>query len=199
MLVELPDGYLDLAKGKIAAVQTFLEMREPPPHRPDPPGVAASLWQVAAPDPDWYLTLFHKVGDPYLWFSRLVMSREELKALISDPLEEIYVVECDGTEEGLLELDFRTPSECELVYLGLTEKLVGSGTGRWAMNRALERAWSKPIARFWVHTCSLDHPNALDFYRRSGFVPYARMIEIADDPRLTGLVPRVAAPQIPIL
>lgn len=126
------------------------------------------------------------------------MNPEELKALINDPLEEVYVVEHRGNEEGLLELDFRSPGECEVVYFALTPNLVGTGTGRWLMNRTLELAWSKTIDRVWVHTCNLDHPDALNFYRRSGFTPYARKIEIADDPRLVGLVPRDTAPQVPM-
>jgi len=194
-----PYDYLDLPAGKIASVQTFLEMRERPPPRRDPPGVAASLRRVVAPNTEWYLALFHKVGDSYLWFSRLAMNREELQTLINDPMEEIYVVEQGGSEAGLLELDLRTPYECEIVYFALTATHIGAGTGRWLMNRTIEFTWSRPINRLWVHTCSLDHPNALDFYRRSGFVPYARKIEIADDPRLTGLVSRDAAPQVPLL
>jgi hypothetical protein len=55
------------------------------------------------------------------------------------------------------------------------------------MNRALEKVWQRPISRFWVHTCTLDHPNALAFYMRSGFVPFRRQIEIAPDPRLQGV------------
>jgi GNAT superfamily N-acetyltransferase len=152
-----------------------------------------------SPDPDWYLALFHAVGDEYLWYARLVMSREELSSVIGDPREEVYAVEQDDSEEGLLELDFRTAAECEIAYLGLTQRLVGTGTGRWLMNRAIERAWSQPIRRFWVHTCTLDHPAALDYYRRSGFSPYARKIEIGDDPRIAGVVPRTAAPHIPII
>jgi GNAT superfamily N-acetyltransferase len=197
--VDLPDGYIDLPSGKIAAIQTFLEMRRPPRLRDVTAPAATSLRHVASPDADSYLALFHKIGDEYLWFSRLVMTRDELNAVINDPNEEIYVVEHDGSEEGLLELDFRTPGECEIAYLGLSAKLVGAGVGRWLMNRAIELAWAKPIERFWVHTCTLDHPNALEFYRRSGFTPYARKIEIGDDPRLSGLVSRAAAPQIPLL
>jgi hypothetical protein len=50
-----------------------------------------------------------------------------------------------------------------------------------------------------VHTCTLDHPSALGFYRAQGFTPFARAIETFDDPRLTGILPREAATQIPLL
>ena len=53
--------------------------------------------------------------------------------------------------------------------------------------------------RLWLHTCTLDHPAALRFYRRAGLRPYLRAIEVADDPRLTGRMPRDAAPDLPIL
>ncbi|MBV8196845.1 MAG: GNAT family N-acetyltransferase, partial [Candidatus Eremiobacteraeota bacterium] len=56
-----------------------------------------------------------------------------------------------------------------------------------------------PIERFWLHTCNLDHPNALAFYKRSGFVPFKREIEVYDDPRIIGIVPKDTAPQVPIL
>jgi hypothetical protein len=67
------------------------------------------------------------------------------------------------------------------------------------MNEAVSRAFAQPISRFFVHTCSLDHPGALPFYMRSGFKPYRRAIEVADDPRLLGFLPLEAAPHVPVL
>jgi hypothetical protein len=67
------------------------------------------------------------------------------------------------------------------------------------MNEALERAWAQPISRLWVHTCTFDHPNALGFYQRSGFRPYAVMVEVHKDPRLTGHLPREASPRVPLI
>ena len=101
---------------------------------------------------------------------------------------------------GLMpDLDFRVEGDCEIAFLGLTPRLIGRGAGRWLMNRALELAWSRPINRLWLHTCTLDHPDALAFYVRSGFVPYRRQVEVADDPRLAGQVPRAIAPQVPMI
>jgi GNAT superfamily N-acetyltransferase len=86
-----------------------------------------------------------------------------------------------------------------LGFFGVADTLIGTGAGRWMMNRALERAWSLPIRRFWVHTCTLDHPAAVEFYRRSGFTAFRRQIEVFDDPRLLGYLPTTAAPQIPVI
>jgi GNAT superfamily N-acetyltransferase len=101
-------------------------------------------------------------------------------------------------DEGLLELDFRRDGECEIVYFGVTREFIGTGAARFIMNRALERAWSHPIGRFWLHTCTLDHPRAVEFYVRTGFRPFKREVEIFDDPRVLGNLPRDAAPEIPI-
>lgn len=195
----LTDGYHDVPPAKLANVVTNLEMRECPPLRPEAPGLRVRLRRMDAAGVAAYRTLFHKVGDEYLWFSRLVLDDERLREIIGDPNVEVYAVEHDGLDEGMLELDFRTPGEGEIAFFGLTDALVGTGAGRWLMNRALEIAWARPISRLWVHTCTLDHPSAVAFYMRSGFVPYKRQIEICDDPRVAGFVPRSAAPNEPIL
>ena len=84
-------------------------------------------------------------------------------------------------------------------FFGLTERLVGSGAGRWLMNRAQEIAWSRPLARLWLHTCTFDHPSALAFYQRSGFRPFRRQVEVVNDPRLDGTVPRDVARHVPVI
>jgi len=127
------------------------------------------------------------------------MPDAELAAIIHAPLVEVYALEHEGRDEGLLELDFREAGQCELAFFGVTAKLIGTGAGRFLMNRALELSWSRPITRFWVHTCTLDHPSALTFYQRAGFRPFRRQVEIADDPRLDGSAPREAARHVPVI
>ncbi|WP_027521663.1 GNAT family N-acetyltransferase [Bradyrhizobium sp. Ec3.3] len=194
----LPDGYSDVPSGKIAAVVTHLEMTARPPLRDDPVG-AWRLRPVEQPGLDWFRALYARVGEDWLWFSRLRMPDAELAAIVQSPRVEIYALVADGREEGLLELDFREAGQCEIVFFGVTAKLIGTGAGRWLMNRALERAWSQEIRRVWVHTCTFDHPSALAFYQRSGFRAFRRQIEIADDPRLDGTVPRTAARHVPVI
>jgi GNAT superfamily N-acetyltransferase len=189
----------DVPAGKIAAIVTSLEMFAAPPLRPEPPGLALTLTHVEQPDLSWFRDLFRRVGEHWLWFSRRAMSDEALRAIIHDPKVEVYLLKASNDEAGLLELDLRTPAVCELSYFGLTPKAIGTGAGRWLMNRAIELAWSRPIERFWVHTCTYDHPDALAFYLRSGFRAFRREIEVCDDPRLSGVLPRTASPHIPII
>ena len=194
----LPDGYSDIPAGKIAAVVTHLEMTKRPSRRDDPPGTW-SLRKVDTPPLPWYRDLFRRVGEEWLWFSRPRMNDTELAAIIHAAGIEIYALVVDGRDEGLLELDFRQPGQCELVYFGVTARLIGTGAARFLMNRALERAWSGDVRRVWVHTCTFDHPSAVAFYQRSGFRPFRRQIEVADDPRLDGTAPRDVAKHVPII
>jgi GNAT superfamily N-acetyltransferase len=194
----LPDGHSDVPAGKIAAIVTHLEMTERPALRPDPAG-AWTLRRIEAPDLDWFRDLHRRIGEELLWASRTRMSDAQLAAIIHAPPVELYALEHDGRDEGLLELDFQHAGQCEIVLFGVTAKLIGSGAGRWLMNRALEKAWSRPITRVWLHTRSLDHPAALAFYQRSGFRAFRRQIEVADDPRLDGTAPRDAAKHVPII
>jgi GNAT superfamily N-acetyltransferase len=194
----LPDGYSDVPAGKIAAVVTHLQMTEAPLLPRDADG-DWKLRRLETPGLDWYRELYLRVGEPWLWFSRRRMNDAELAAIICSPLVEVYALAFEGNDEGLLELDFRISGECELAFFGLTEKMIGTGAGRWLMNRALGLAWSRPVSRVWVHTCTFDHPAALAFYQRAGFRAFRRQIEIVDDPRLDGTAPRDAAKHIPII
>ncbi|MBA7484663.1 hypothetical protein ES707_20193 [subsurface metagenome] len=194
----LPDGYSDVPAGKIAAVVTHLEMTA----RPAPSTAPAGPWtlrHVERPDLAWYRDLYRRVGEEWLWFSRLRSSDDKLAARLHHPLVETHALVADGCDEGLLELDFRTLNSCEIGMFGVTAKLVGSGAGRWLMHRALELAWSRPIQRLWLHTCTFDHPAALPFYQRAGFRPFRRQIEVSDDPRLDGTAPRDAGRHVPVI
>lgn len=194
------DGYTDIPPGKMAAVVTYLDMTSPAPPKFDPPGTEQlSLERIRPDDVARYLVIYRTLGERWMWFSRLVMAREVLAAILGHPAVEAYAVMRNGVDCGLLELDLREAAACEIAFFGLYEAEVGSGAGRWLMKRALEMAWADGVARVWVHTCTFDHPGAVAFYRRSGFVPYRTAIEICDDPRLNGKMRRDAAPHVVVI
>lgn len=183
----------------LATIVTHLEMRVRPALRPMPES-RLRLVRWSAPELAKYRVLFTRVGAPWLWFSRLVMPDDELSAILTDSGVEVYaVVDPMGIEVGMLELDFRKSADCEIAYFGLVPELAGAGHGRWLMAQTLALAWRAGFARVWVHTCTLDHPSALNFYRAQGFTAINREVETFPDPRLIGVLPRDAAPQIPLL
>lgn len=193
----LPDGYTDLPPGKIASVVTYLEMTSAP--APEPAVGPWELRRVTDADLGAYRALFQEIGAPWLWFSRLELDDAALAAILHHPDVDLFYLYDEGVAKGLLELDRRRFPDIEVAFIGVTEELTGRGAGRFLMKLALQEAWSRRPRRVWLHTCSLDHPRALAFYQRCGFVPYKRAIEIADDPRRKGLLPRSAAPRVPLL
>lgn len=195
----LADGFHDVPRGKVAAVVTHLEMRAPAPARPVPAPEGLVLRRIERPETGWYRDLFARVGGhEWLWFSRLRMPEADLAAILADPRVEVHALWRGDGAEALLELDFRHPGTCELAFFGVTPALIGTGAGRFLMNAGVARAWARPISRFHVHTCTLDHPGALGFYRRSGFAPVRQQVEIADDPRVTDGLPEDAGPHVPL-
>jgi GNAT superfamily N-acetyltransferase len=165
---------------------------------PGKPGEYA-LRRMNRPVLSEYREIYRRVGEQWLWFSRLAMDDEALTTIVHDPAVEVHILRHRGRDEGILEVDFRKFPEVEISFLGVTGQLLGKGAGRYLMNRALEIAWARAPKRVTIHTCTLDHPRALEFYLKTGFTPYSRSIEVADDPRLHGVLPRQAAPQIPII
>jgi GNAT superfamily N-acetyltransferase len=191
-------SYEPIRYGDLAAVVTFLEMKERPAL--DVPSSALSLRRIERPDVDDYRQLFRLVGAPWLWFSRLIIDDDKLRSIIHDRGIELFaVMDESGAEAGMLELDYRERSQCELSFVGLVPELSGQGHGRWLLAEALRLAWRDGIERVHVHTCTLDHPAALPAYIRAGFTPYKRAIERFPDPRLLGILPSDCAPQSPVL
>ena len=80
----IPDGYTDLAPGKIASVVTYLEMRSRPP-LPDLAAAFVALRRVSNPELDWYRLRYRRAGARWFWFSRLQMTDEQLTALLHLP------------------------------------------------------------------------------------------------------------------
>lgn len=196
----LEPGFHEVPRGTVAAMVTHLNMTEAPDLRSARPLPGAEIKRVGKPETDWYREIYRKVGgEDWLWFSRLALTDEALSAILTDPDVVVFALTLDGVDAGFFELDFRVPGSCELAFFGVVHAAIGRGAGRLMMTEALREAWARPINRLWVHTCTFDHPGAIDFYRRSGFVVTGREVETAIDPRLSGVLPRSAAPHVPIV
>lgn len=206
----LPLGYSPIKPGQVANVVTCLEMLAPPaPRALRASDANLTLVPWRQPSLADFRALFRQVGQDWLWHSRLHMADAKLQAIFDDPQVDLYRLYEGDDVLGLLELDFREAGQCELSFFGLVPEAIGKGAGRFLVDRAIALAWNRgsdsrgmgkqPVDRMWVHTCTFDHPAALGFYQKAGFKPYAFMVEVQDDPRLTGHLPRAAAPHVPLI
>lgn len=194
----LLDGYTDLPPGKIANVVTFLE-RTGPPAAPPAPRDDLTVRHVVRPTVPWFRALYRRIGEKWLWFSAAVTPDHRLAAFISGPKVEILALQKDGEDIGMAEIDFSRAGDAEIVTFGVVEEAIGTGAARHLMEHTLARAFRPGVARVWLHTCTFDHPAAIRFYLRAGFRAWKYAIEVSDDPRRTGALPRTAAPHVPLI
>jgi GNAT superfamily N-acetyltransferase len=189
-----------LPPGKLRIVVTFLEMTSQPPRtKQRPPVDKVALLRAERPTVSFYRYLYNTVGEPWMWVDRRKLSDEALAAIIHDPRVEISVLYAGGVPAGFFELDRRGKDTVDLVYFGLIPDFLGMNLGPFLLNCAIDAAWAGGARKVTVNTCTLDHPKALGFYQRAGFVPVRQEVRIADDPRITGLIPAHVAPQHPIV
>jgi GNAT superfamily N-acetyltransferase len=176
---------------------TYLEMLERPA-RPRVPAPLDKLAVMRAEDctVSFYRYLYDTVGEPWLWFERRIIDDAAVAAQIHRSTIEIFVLYVRGAPAGFFELDIAAARETKLCYFGLIPDFIGRRLGPYLLQAAIDRAWSRPIGRFWLHTSTFDHPNALRVYQQAGFVVYARRQVLFEDPREHGILPRTAGHRI---
>lgn len=192
-------GMHPVPAGHIAMVVTFLEMTAPAPLRPAPLPEGADIMPWPEPALADYRAMMDAIGRDWLWSNRLRLSDAALSEAIHHPEVQLFRLLRGKHRLGLLELSFKLPDTCEVSFFGVVPEAIGTTAARCLMNRAIELAWTRPIRRMQLNTCTLDHPAALDFYRRSGFTEFKRAVEVMRDPRLDGTLPREAAPNVAVL
>ncbi len=161
-------------RGWVASEVTYLEMTATPerPAAAAPAGV--EVHRAVWPTLSFYRYLYDTIGADWTWTARRLLDDKSLAAQIRDSMVEVNVIWVEGVPAGLIEIDRRSKLEIELLYFGLIPDFVGRGLGRFALDWAVDRAWSFRPKRCWLHTCDLDHPNALPTYLKAGFAPFDR-------------------------
>ena len=121
--------------------------------------------------PDFQLNKFFykQVGKKHRWIDRLSWTDEKWINFISNRNLETYVISESEDLIGFFELLYNPDlNETEISYFGLLEEYIGKGIGGYALSEAIKKAFEKNIKRVWLHTCTLDHPNALKNYMARG-------------------------------
>ncbi len=137
---------------------------------PPPPDPSLRLVHHAEPAPDVSRELYRLVGEGWYWVDRAGWTRDQWRGWVDRP--EHRLVSCWRGDDpvGYYELERQAGGSVELVYFGLVPAYHGRGIGRWLLGQAMADAWALPgTTRLWLHTCSLDGPNARANYEARGF------------------------------
>jgi len=127
--------------------------------------------------PDFQLNKFFykQVGKKHRWIDRLSWSDGKWINYISNKNLETYIISESDELVGFFELLYNPElKETEISYFGLLEEYIGKGIGGYALSVAIKKSFEKNIRRVWLHTCTLDHPNALKNYIARGMTVFKK-------------------------
>ncbi len=168
------------ADGCLQTTITHLEMLPADwTRRSRPPDIAVAVETITAPTAAFYRELYDRVGRPWLWYERRLLSDGALETLLHRPDHALHVARHDGDLVGYFELGGE-----ELVFFGLTLPYIGRRIGPWLLDRAIECAFARGIPRLVLNTNTLDHPKALATYCKAGFRAVNRETHTLRDPRV---------------
>jgi GNAT superfamily N-acetyltransferase len=142
-----------------------------------------TLVLVPNPPPKLYRHCYRTVGEAFHWRDRWDWSDDEITMHVVDPNIQLHVATRDGDLAGWYELR-RVPEDdsVEIAYFGIVAAEFGRGFGKHLLSCAVRDAWALKPRRVWLHTCTLDHPNALPNYVARGFAPYRTEVYEVDSP-----------------
>ena len=139
------------------------------------------LNEVIEPNGDYSLNLlepinfqlnkfFYKnIGKKHKWIDRLVWTEEQWIDYVSNKNVKTYVFKFRDDLAGFFELiSHGEKKEVEIAYFGLLEEFQNKKLGSYLLSQAIQKSFKGNIIRVWVHTCSLDHKNALKNYIARG-------------------------------
>ncbi len=133
------------------------------------------------PSDDFYLTLlkpvnfqlnkfFYKnIGKNHKWVDRLIWNEQQWIDYVSSEKVKTYILKNKNDLVGFFELIFHfEQKEVEIAYFGILEEYQNKKIGSFLLSQAIKKSFDENINRVWLHTCSLDHKNALSNYISRG-------------------------------
>jgi GNAT superfamily N-acetyltransferase len=127
-----------------------------------------SLMKEKKKDKDLPKFLYREIGKDYYWKDRLIWNDDAWIKLISNPLYGLYTLFYDRNLIGYFELISDSDKNFEIAYFGIFKDFYGKKIGGFLLTSAIKISFANGAKRVWVHTCTLDHPNALKNYIARG-------------------------------
>ena len=112
---------------------------------------------------------YKNIGNKHKWVDRLIWTEEKWIEYLSSKNVKTYVLKYKKDLVGFFELIYhQEKKETEIAYFGILEEYQNKKLGSYLLSEAIKKAFKGNINRVWVHTCSLDHKNALNNYIARG-------------------------------
>ena len=113
---------------------------------------------------------YKNIGKNHKWTDRLIWTNTDWIKYSSNPNVETYIVKVKDDMAGYFEMiSYLDLKEIEIAYFGLLEEYHNKKLGGYLLSSAIKKSFEKKnMNRVWVHTCSLDHKNALKNYLARG-------------------------------
>ena len=126
--------------------------------------------ELATPKDFQLNKFFYKnIGKKYQWKDRLIWSDLIWKDYVYNEKLFTYILKDKEEMAGYFELIFyKDTKETEIAYFGILEEYFGKKLGGYLLSKAIKKSFNLGCGRVLVHTCSLDHPNALLNYISRG-------------------------------
>ena len=126
--------------------------------------------QIVNPENFQLNKFFYKsIGKKHKWVDRLIWSEEKWIHYVSSEKVKTYVFKFKDDLVGFFELIFHPENkETEIAYFGILEEYQNKKLGSFLLSEAIKKSFVNNTNRVWVHTCSLDHENALKNYISRG-------------------------------
>ena len=112
---------------------------------------------------------YKNIGNKCKWVDRLAWTEEKWIDYVSSKNVKTYILKYKEDLVGFFELIYhQDKKEVEIAYLGVLEEYHNKKLGSYLLSEAIKISFKNKIDRVWVHTCTLDHKNALNNYMKRG-------------------------------
>ena len=133
------------------------------------PGPNFKIIQVDPPDFQLNKFFYKQIGRNHRWIDRLAWADEKWIQYVENPRIKTFILKDNsnlaGYYETIRDLD---NDNCEIAYFGILEEYIGKKCGGYLLSEAIKRLFEEGMSRVWLHTCSLDHENAIKNYLARG-------------------------------
>jgi len=112
---------------------------------------------------------YKNIGESHMWIDRLIWTENQWIDYVSNKDVKTYIFKFKNDLAGFFELIFHVEkNEVEIAYFGILKEYQNKKLGSYLLSEAIKKSFIKNVNRVWVHTCSLDHKNALNNYIARG-------------------------------